>query len=895
MARHFHISWVIAALATLSPAVAMAQSDAGTPDATSPLDAGERAADEDGDDDGDADAGATSDGNEVGDEDDDEVGDEDDDEVGDGDADGDAEPVAGQPYEPNTEGPTTPQTLCQGRRIRRIHVEGARRTTDDDILETMQLRQGVPCTDAEVAADARALWNQGFYDDIIFEAAEVRQGVIDLYVTVRERRAIGRIVYQGNDEIDEEDLDEKVTLREGEVLSLPDVAEQITRIRDLYAEKGFFLARIRHELRELPNNEAEVKFVIDEGEEVSVRRIRFTGNRNIDESELRGFMRTSETGFFSFISDDDAFNPDFFEEDVMRLQAIYYDQGYLSVSIGTPRIELTPDRAHIDVTIPIEEGPRFRIGRVRITEVDADGEEVDPLGGRRTLREQIDANPGDWFSRSTIAQNLLEVTRFYRDRGYALVEMVPQTDLDMRRRRVNVIISIRRGPPVHIERINIRGNSKTRDQVLRREIVIVEGDLYNMTQVEISKARITALGYFERVDVSEEEGSTPERIVLNFEVAEKSTGTFQVGAGFSSIESFIFTAQVQQQNLFGRGQSLSLQLQLSGIRQLAQVQFTEPYLFGTEWSGSVEVFKTIRQFTDFNRDSTGGSLSVGHPLFINQLRFFLRYRAEYVDISTRTGGLFGAAGGGQGFNIFQRVPLQNLFLDGLTSSVQASFTFDTRNNRLFPTEGIFASYSLEVADQFFGSDNVFLRHRAFARFYRQFFGFATLKLNTEWGLITSRLPAGVPVYERFYLGGIFSVRGFDLNSLGPRLGIPRNYDPNSAVSRDGIVIGGNMQFFYNLELEFDIIAAVGIKGVIFTDGGNAWNTEDVYCNAPPSPLGDDTTHACRVNPIDLRTNWGFGIRWISPLGPLRFEWGIPFARRPHEQDIVFNFTIGNFF
>jgi outer membrane protein insertion porin family len=774
-------------------------------------------------------------------------------------------------------------------------VDGARRTTEDDILETMQLRQGVPCTDAEVAADARALWNQGFYDDIIFEAAEVREGVIDLFVTVRERRAIGRIVFEGNDEVDEEDIDEKVNLREGEVLSLPDVQEQITRIRDLYAEKGFFLARIRYELRELPNNEAEVKFLIDEGEEVTVRRIRFTGNRNIDGDELRGFMRTSETGFFSFISDDDAFNPDFFEEDVTRLQAVYYDRGYLSVSVGTPRIELTPDRQYIDITIPIEEGPRFKIGRMRISEVDEDGEEVDPLGGRRALREQIDANPGEWFSRSTIAQNLLEVTRYYRDRGYALVEMVPQTDLDMRRRRVNVIIQIRRGPPVRIERINIRGNTKTRDQVLRREITIVEGDLYNMTEVETSKARITALGYFERVDVSEEEGSSRDRIILNFEVSEKSTGTFQVGAGFSSIESFIFTAQVQQQNLFGRGQSLSLQLQLSGIRQLAQVQFTEPYLFGTRWSGSVSVFKTIRQFIDFNRDSTGGSLSIGHPLFTNQLRFFLRYRAEYVNISTRTGGLFGAAGGGQGFNIFRRVPLQNLFLDGLTSSVQASVTFDTRDNRLFATNGVFASYSLEVADNFFGSDNVFLRHRAFARFYKQFFNFVTLKLNTEWGLITSRLPEGVPVYERFYLGGIFSVRGFNLNSLGPRLGIPRSYDPNAQPPADGIVIGGNMQLYYNLELEFNIIEAVGIRGVIFTDGGNAWNTEQAYCNAPPSPLGDSTTDPCGINPFNLRTSWGFGIRWISPLGPLRFEWGIPFVRRPNEDEINFQFTIGNFF
>jgi outer membrane protein insertion porin family len=448
---------------------------------------------------------------------------------------------------------------------------------------------------------------------------------------------------------------------------------------------------------------------------------------------------------------------------------------------------------------------------------------------------------------------------------------------------------------VYIERINVSGNSKTRDSVIRRELTIAEGDLYNMTQVERSKALVTALGYFERVDVSEEEGSAPDRIVLNFEIAERSTGTFQVGAGFSSIEQFIFTAQVQQQNLFGHGQSLSLQLQLSGIRQLIQVQFVEPYLFGTDWSGSAEAFKTIRQFIDFNRDSTGGGLTIGHALFLPEVRFFLRYRAEYVDITTRTGGIFGAAGGGAGFNIFQRIPLPNLFLDGLTSSVQASVTFDTRNNRLFATDGVYASYSLELADEVTGSENTFLRHRAFARFYKEVIPGFVLKLNTEWGLITSRLPQGVPIFERFYLGGIYSVRGFTLNSLGPRLGLPRNIDPNAAIPTDGVAIGGNMQFFYNLELEFNIIEAVGIRGVVFTDGGNAWNTEAALCAGPPSPLGDATTDPCSIDPFALRLSWGFGIRWVSPLGPLRFEWGVPFSRRPGERDIDFQFTIGNFF
>jgi outer membrane protein insertion porin family len=795
------------------------------------------------------------------------------------------------PYEPETS-PTEPRTICHGRRIRRILIRGAGRVSEEDIRSSLTIEEQEPCSDSQVARDARTLWDLGYFDDLVFAGRAVGTNEIDVILEVRERPAIGRIRFVGNDEIDDDDLEEKVTLREGEVLSIPELARQVTRIRDLYAEKGYFLATVRYDLRELPQNEVEVRFEIVEGEEVTVRRIRFIGNRHIPADELDGFMRTSATGFFSFIASDDTFNRAHFEEDVQRLQAVYYDQGYLAVSVGTPRIELTPDRRYIDISIPIEEGPRFKIGRLSVEEVDEDGEEIEPLGGRRRVREMIEAEPEEWFSRSTIAQSLLEVTRHYRDHGYAQVELVPQTDLDMEARTVDVVVAIRRGPPVRIERINIRGNTKTRDQVIRREIQIAEGDLYNMTQLEDSKRRITALGYFERVDMSEEEGSRPDRIVVTFQIAERSTGTFQIGAGFSSIESFILTAQIQQQNFLGRGQSLAAQLQISGIRQLIQIQFVEPWLFGTEWSLAVDGFKTIRQYPDFNRDSTGGSVSVGHPIFDDRLSLFLRYRGEYVDISARGGGLFGS-----GTNVageIRQYPIHNSFRDGFTSSLQLSLAFDSRDNRLFPTDGIYTNYSIEVADEFLGSENIFIRHRAFFRFYQLLFWKFVFKMNAEFGLINSRSDDGVPVFERFFLGGIFNVRGFPLNGLGPRVGIPNDIDPNAFPGQLGASVGGNAQFFYNLEIEFPILEEVGIRGVVFTDGGNAWNLEDRLCGAS-TPLTDDSTDACSVNPFLLRTSWGFGIRWISPLGPLRFEWGLPFAPRSHEDDITFEFTIGNFF
>ena len=804
-------------------------------------------------------------------------------------------------YEPEEEAgelaDDTIRTLCHGRRIRRIRVRGNRRVSDEDVLAVLRARPGTTCTDQGVARDAQALWDQGFYDDIVIEAESVAGGRIDLIVRVTERPAIREILFEGNANIASSDLEETVQLTEGGILSVPEVRQQVTRIRDKYAEQGFFLARVTYRLRRAENNQVDVVFRIDEGQRVTVRSVRFAGNRHIPDSQLGGIMRTRQTGFFSFLANDDRFNREHFEEDVTRLQAYYYDQGYLAMRVGTPRIALTPDRRFIDITIPIDEGPRFRIGRLAVREVNENGENVEPLGGRRELRELVRANPGDWFNRTAIAQSLLAITRRYRDEGYAFVDVSPETDLDMERRIVHVAVVIRRGPPVRIERINIRGNAKTRDSVIRREVQLVEGELYSQTQAETSRARIQALGYFERVEISEEEGSAPDRIVVNIEVAERATGTFQIGAGFSSLESFILTGQVQQQNLFGNGQSLSLQLQLSGIRQLAQLQFIEPYFFGTEWTFGLDLFKTVRQFSFFTRDSTGGSLTFGHPIFDYRLRLYAQYRADYVQIGNATAGLFGNVPSGQVLNLLPELPLPNLFRAGLTSSITLTLTWDGRNNRLFPTEGFYASWSTEIADEYIGSANTYIRHNFDARVYYPIFDTVVFRARGVWGLVTSRMPDGVPIYERFFLGGIFTVRGFPLNSLGPRISIPRVLDPNAIPRAGGEPIGGNMQLFYNLEIEFPIVQEVGIRGVVFTDGGNAWNLNDQLCNAAPAAGGTSANDPCTVNPLDLRTSWGFGIRWISPLGPLRFEWGIPFQRNPalQEQEIDFQFTIGNFF
>lgn len=786
--------------------------------------------------------------------------------------------------------------LCRGERIARIDVKGTRRVTEEDVRVNLGFEVGTPCTRSSVERASRRLWELGLFADVQIEGTSRNAGEIDLTVVIAERPAVGQVRYEGNKAISDDDLAEKVKLEEGTILDEGKVRAQIKPLKQHYVEEGYYLAEVEYELvpsRKNPD-EVDIVFSIDEGASTRVRSILFTGNKEISDADLRAVIQLSETHVWSFVTSSNKFDTAALEEDLLRIQALYYDKGYLTATVGTPDATLSTDKRFIDIRIPVQEGPRFRVSELAVVELDDAGNPRSGLVPPEDLVAPFQGQKGTWFSRSKIAQGIQSINSIYRDAGYAFAEINPETAVNDAKREVGIKVTIQRGPKVYIERINIRGNTTTRDKVIRREFKIAEGDLYSQRLVERSRARAQALGFFESINISETRGAAPDLIVLNVEVTERSTGTFQLGAGFSSIESFILTGQVQQQNFLGRGQSLSLQLQLSGIRQLVQVRFVEPYFLDTEWSLGLDAFKTIRQFQDFTRDSTGGGFTFGHPVLIDELRLFLQYRAEWVEIDSQTGGVFGR-GFGQGFNIFRRIPLANLFRDGLTSSLRLTLNWDSRDNRLLPNDGIYGSISSEVAEGFMGSDNIFARHTAIGRFYKPVWKGLVLKLNTEVGYIHSRVDRGVPIFERFFLGGIFNLRGFPLQSVGPRVGLPLSTDPNGQVSPEGVVIGGNLQAFYNLELEFPIVDAVGIRGVIFTDGGNVWNTESELCQLPQTAIPDGATNPCGVNPLAIRTSYGFGLRWLSPLGPLRFEWGLPFRPRSYEAPIRFEFTIGNFF
>lgn len=797
--------------------------------------------------------------------------------------------------------PQSEAERAEGSPVMRIEIRGNRRVAKEDIVSYLREKPGHLFKIENLASDVRALWDSGFFDDIEVDMAREDHGVV-LRFLVRERPNIKAVEFEGNSEIENDKLQEAIEVKANTILSVPAVRRSVQKIKDAYAEKGYFLADVESAIEPQRDNEVIVKFTITEHQPVTVRRVTFVGNYNVPEDELRAVMQTGQTSILSFGSGG-PYRQDVFERDVLMLNALYYDKGYMNVSIGTPRVMLTPDREGIEITLLIHEGPRFKIRQLKVYERDADGKEVEPLGGRRALRQLVHAKSGDYFNRAELVKDLQAVRLLYRDAGYANVEAEPETELDPVKKEVDIIIPIRRGPLVYVERIEVKGNTKTRDKVLRREMEIEEGNLFSETKLEDSKRRIVALGYFERVDVSTEQGSTPESININFEVAERPTGTFQVGAGFSSIENFIATAQIQQANLFGNGQSLALQAQISGLRQLISIRFFEPYFLDSDWSSSVELYDNLLVFPDFARRTLGGSLTFGYALIQPWLRIGLTTTVQHDAVDTNQVNTF--FGTTSGFvSIFQRLPLANLFNAGRTISLRPAITYDTRNNRLFPSSGVFLQASTELATSAFGSEIEFLRHELTGRFYYPLFGQTDqpgsgfiLKMNNKVGVITSPLSQGVPIFARYFLGGILDVRGYRLRTLGPRLPLNSSLDVNAPPIPNGANIGGNLQYYSNLEFEFPIIDKVGIRGVTFLDAGNTWNLEQQFCKTTPAPQFSPLVSPCFDGGSikNLRLSSGMGIRWFSPLGPLRFEWGFPLNKLSYEESSVFEFTIGNFF
>jgi outer membrane protein insertion porin family len=747
--------------------------------------------------------------------------------------------------------------------VRGIEIEGVTRLDKQAVRSRVYTQIGRALDRGRLSEDLKRLYALGFFDDIQVAERPHPDGGIVLVFRVSERPSVRAVEYAiDGDSVDKEDIEKVVDIKPLEVLDEARVRANISKIKELYVEEGHFLVDVTYELIPFSDNQVVVRLIVREGSEVEVRRVEIVGNAHVPSEEIESILGTREGSYLGFLTKAGEFKKELFEQDLQRIQYLYLTKGYVQIRVGEPSVTLTPDKRAMDIVIPVEEGPRFKVGDLEIETTEGDEGFIVP---KSLLAERLTLTKGDWFDYAKMQADTTSITGAYRDRGYAnatvsTVHKVNPDDLTF-----GVVFNIQKGELVRIRRIEIRGNRDTRDKVIRREMKIMEGELYSNEKIRRSQRRIMALGFFEPasrpgemggVDIEARQTGDPRTVDLVVTVKEKQTGTFQVGAGFSSFESFLLTAQIQKENIFGRGQTISAQLTLSGLRQLGSLSFFEPYFFDTPVTFAFDLFNYNEAFTDFTRLRQGGNITLGYRL-TDDLSLSMTYTLESVDAElNRTD-----------------IDIQKLRQAGFTSSLQATGAWDTRDNRLFPTEGQYTTLSLEYASHLLGSENEFWRVIGRTRWYFPLFWEFVLRLNGTAGFVEGLEGQTVPLFERFFVGGIFTVRGFERNSIGERLYITSSPDGDLAP----ITIGGIKELILNAEIEFPIFKEVGIRGVVFLDAGNAWG-------------GDET-----FDPFDLRTSAGFGFRWNSPVGPLRFEWGFPLAPRAGEDSSVFEFTIGNSF
>ncbi len=748
-----------------------------------------------------------------------------------------------------------------------IRLRGNKRNSDEDLLYYIKQQRGKRLDLDIVSADIKRLYKMKLYDDIQVDLDNEGGRSILTYYFI-EKPAIAEIRIEGNREIKKDDLMELLDIRAASPLDEEAVNRNLEKLRAHYAKEGYFLAEVRSRVETLQDNNVDVIFDVKEYDKVKVKRITINGNKALSDKSIKEHIFTREESLKGLLTKAGEYSEDEYKKDLQRVAGWYAENGYPLAKVTDSHVRLSPDRRSIYISLTVEEGEYVTIDDVEVT--------GDFIGDKEELEALLSVKSGQSYKLSQLFDDVQAIQDYYGDRGYAYANVEPLRLEGSEPNTMSINYSISKGQRVKIGKIRITGNVKTADKVIRREVLVNEGEYYRGRLVRNSESSILRTGYFEKASVTTQAAEDPNYINILVEVTERSTGSFQIGAGFSSSEKFIGTLQISYDNFLGRGQFLSAQGTISSLRQLFNIQFFDPYFIDSLWRFRASIFNYEYEYTDFTRSSYGGNLGFGYP-FTRDLTLDLTYTIENVKVSTNH---FGS----------QQRKIGDLMRGGLTSSVNATLTWDKRNNRLLPTSGFMLQASADVADEYIGSQTEYVRLVGRGRAYFNVFWHVVLKFNLELGLIANwNGPSKeIPVFERFFVGGPNSVRGFERGSLGPTRSYTANLsDPASSLTK--LTIGGDKQLVFNAELEVPILASMGISAVAFFDMGNAFN-EDQNLSLKIDWFANE-----KERPSTLRSAMGFGLRWMSPMGLLRFEWGFPLKPMKSEEKYVFEFSIGNAF
>ncbi len=714
--------------------------------------------------------------------------------------------------------------------VKELAVEGARRVQEAVILGRVQTRIGSPFNPSQLSEDLRGIFALGFFDDVQMRVEDFEGGVKVTFVVV-ERPFVRDVAFTGNTRISSSDLQERIDLKLGSVYNPVDVQRARERLKDHYEEEGYFEVQITPEVEKFPDGDVRVVFSINEGRRMTIDRIVVRGSKGLTERQIKRALATQERQFWILRT---TVQRQKLDEDVERILALYNDHGYIQARVEKYDVQVDRDRARVTIVFDVVEGPQYRVSEVRISGVT--------LVPDAEVRRLVRLKPGDVFSRSRLRDSVRQITDLYSNLGRASADVAPRTETQPGE-KLAVLLEVNEGPEVYVERINIVGNVRSQDKILRREIPFAEGDLFTLQKLQRARQRLVNLGYFETVNVSTSPGSDRTRIVVNVDVTERPTGIFSIGGGFSSVDSFLGTIDLAQRNFLGRGWEAAIRLRLGGRSQQGVISFTEPWLFDRPLSAGFDLFNTRREFTEYDYDSLGGALRLSHP-FAEYWRWHLGYRLTRDKISDLTDDATQALRDEEGTRV--------------TSLMSAALTRDSRDNVIAPTRGGAASLTLEFAG--LGGDSEFVKAVGSVSYFKPIWLNHILSGRAEAGYGFGWGEEPLPLFERFYLGGPSSIRGVKFRRISPR-------------DESGTRIGGTSEVLGNVEYIVPLPLNIRLAG--FFDVGNVYG------------------FGTKFDLTDTREAAGAGVRWLSPFGPIRIDYGINLDRRKGEDFGAFHFSVGS--
>jgi outer membrane protein insertion porin family len=735
-----------------------------------------------------------------------------------------------------------PATFAQGvdNRVREIRVEGSQRIEAGTVRSYMGIQPGDEISPGALDRSLKSLFATGLFADVT-----IRRDGPDVVVRIVENPIINRLAFEGNRRIEDEILRDEVKLRPRVVFTRSRVQTDLQRIMDLYRRSGRFSAVVVPKVIQLPQNRVDLVFEIKEGELTEIRKISFVGNKEFDDGDLREIVQTKESAWYRFFSSDDTYDPDRLTFDRELLRRHYLANGYADFRVVSAIAELTPNNKAFFVTFTVEEGKRYKFGKI---DVRTALNNVDV----KKLRADLPIETGNWYNADEVEAAIGSLTDAVGILGYAFVDIRPRVQRDRDKRTVDVTFTIQEGPRVFVELVNISGNVRTLDEVIRREVLLVEGDAFNTSKLRRSRQRIRNLGFFERVEIENKAGSAPDKTVIDVSVREKSTGEISFGAGFSSTSGVLADASIRERNLLGRGQDLKLGLQVGEKQQLIDLSFTEPYFLNREVSAGFDVFRTVRDLqaeSSFDRESLGFALRAGYRV-TEALSQSWKYTLREEDITDVPSDASAAIKEQEG--------------EFVTSAIGQTLLYDKRDSRFTPTDGYFVQFENTLAG--FGGDSRYLRNEVSSG---TFFSLAErwiLNIGGGGGYIVG-IGDDIRIIDRFFLGGN-SLRGFEDSGVGPR----------DLATQDSV--GGNWYYRGTVGLRFPLGLPneFGLSGRIFTDAGSVGE--------------NDSTLASITDTGSLRMSVGTGILWNSPFGPVNIDLAQAILKEDFDQTEIFRFSFG---